>query len=106
MSNNETIISVALTPRHGCPADSNIWPENVDNVLDFEAHFKRAGEWLTNHVVLKDGELRDHEHRVTEVRLYITGLTSLTVAFLNAWTLVYSSKLSLMLMHWDRSVKR
>ena len=107
MSENETITSVALTPRHGCPADSNIWPETVENVLDFEAHYQTAKQWLTQHVVLDDGELRDLDKRITEVRLYVTGLSPLLAAFLNAWATAHRAcgatcKTKLMLMHWDR----
>jgi len=106
MSQEINIITVGLTPRHNCPAESYIWPENVENVFDFEGHLKTANEWLTMNVTFDDGELRDLENRIHEVRLYLTGLTSLTVAFLNAWAQQHQAcgatcRLKLVLMHWD-----
>ena len=102
MSEN-IIIDVALTPRHGCPATQHVWPETVEDILNFKLHLDEASKWVDANVVREDGEVRNYEddNFVSEVRLYVTGLTSLTVAFLNAWVcLEYPPVLKL--MHWDR----
>ena len=100
MSINETTIEVALTPRHGCPAKTAIWPKNVEDVHDFESHSRLARKWMDDNIVFP-------EENPTEVRLYVTGLTPLTAAFLNEWTKQHAScgsscAVKLILLHWNR----
>ena len=111
MSQDANIITVGLTPRHNCPAESYIWPEEVENVFDFQGHLETANKWLTMNVTFDDGKVRELDTRVHEVRLYLTGLTALTVAFLNAWAQQHQAcgktcRLTLLLMHWDNVAKQ
>ena len=69
-------ISVGLCGpgRHEMPVQEFIFPPIVDNPLDFQTNSDKAKEWLF--------ELDDV---VGTVNVYVTGLTPVLTAFLNAW---------------------
>ena len=83
--------------RHPIPdVTDSVFPQVVENPLDFTGHERTVGAWLERHQAFLL-ETHDRELR-NRVNLYVTGLTPCLVAFLQVWT----NELELYLMHWDR----
>ncbi len=74
----------------------------VENPLDFDSHETVVNKWLNGRKAMLTSLSRSDE----PLYLYVTGLTSLLVAFLNQWNhlqrLSNSPLPSLVLMHYDR----
>jgi len=60
--------------RHEMPVEEFIFPAIVDNPLDFRGNVARAEEWLF-----------EVEDSIGVVNLYVTGLSPVLTAFLDAW---------------------
>tara|TARA_Y100000310_G_C20384223_1_gene669636 strand:+ start:290 stop:643 length:354 start_codon:yes stop_codon:yes gene_type:complete len=72
-----------------------IFPEPVDDPLDF-SHFRQVcGKWIEE----RDWIFApDHS---THLYLYVTGLTPLLTAFLSCWVRLTACKRTLILMHYN-----
>lgn len=60
--------------RHEMPVEEYIFPQIVENPLDFKSNAEVAQEWLF-----------EVDDSIGVVNLYVTGLTPMLTAFLDAW---------------------
>ena len=78
----------------------SVFPQVVENPLDFYNHQKVVRAWLERHQAFLL-ETHDRELR-NRVNLYVSGLTPCLVAFLQEWR----DDAELYLMHWDRDTDK
>ena len=94
----ENTMKVALcASRHPIPdVELSIFPQVVENPLDFDAHDKLVESWIeTMYYFLHDEN--------NKLYVYVTGLTPVLVSFLHTYnTRVFPAGASVSLMHYNR----
>ena len=91
-----------MTKNNGEPLDGFIWPKWVHEPLNFQAHDAHVRKWMN-----ENPQFLQYDE---PFMLYVTGLTPLTVSFLNVWIQEKGHSISedtvLILMHNDRNTDR
>ena len=81
----DEVIKVGLCQgRHPLPVDDYIFPEVVENPFDFKSHEETAMDWVDSHSDIYWEEGSPLSNKV--VRVYVTGLTPVLTALINAFT--------------------
>ena len=79
------VIKVGLCKgRHPLPVDDYLWEEVVENPFDFKSHEETAMDWVDSHPDIYWEEGSQLSNKV--VRVYVTGLTPVLTALINAFT--------------------
>lgn len=94
---NEVIKVGLCRGRHPLPVDDYIFPEVVENPFDFKSHEETAMDWVDSHPDIEWEEGSQLSNKV--VRVYVTGLTPVLTALINAFTKYF---VRLELAHYNR----